>query len=117
MIVHMEDEQERWIGQSSKSLQSLLDDGKFILHGKQSIYPMNGAATTLHTAKPCHLALSKLVYGCFELLYHFFVGQLSCAVEGEKLVFQTIIYEIFGWNAFVKEVLHFCDHAIFETLV
>ena len=87
MIVHMEDEQERWIGQSSKSFQSLLDDGKFIVRGQHGINPVDGTTSTLHTAKPCHLALGKLVNGCFELLYHLFVGQLSRAMKSEKLLF------------------------------
>ena len=101
----------------SKCLQSFLDDGKFVVRGQHGINPVDGAATSLHAAKPSHLALGKLVDGCFQLLHHFVIRQLTSAMEGEELVFQTIIDEIFGWNAFIEEALHFCHHAIFETLV
>lgn len=50
-------------------------------------YPMNGKATPLHTTKPRHLSLGKLVDRYFELGKHLVVRALASDIFGEVFVF------------------------------
>lgn len=50
-------------------------------------YPMNGKATPLHTTKPRHLPLGKLVDRYFELGKHLVVRALANDIFGEEFVF------------------------------
>ena len=70
----------------------------------------------LHSSEPGHLALGKLVDGNFEFGKHFLITHFSNQMQRQVFVFQSVIGELFGCQALVKQALHLVQHAIFEPL-
>ena len=76
---------------------------------------MDREASALHTTKPRHLSLGKLMDGDFETRKHFVVGELPCQIFRQKLILQAIVYKVVSRDALIEKGLYLIDHALLKT--
>ena len=86
-----------------------------LIHWQHSIYPMNFKPTTLHTTKPCHLPLSKLMNCYLKPSEHIIITGLSYYIFRDIIIFQTRIDSMFSRNTGSKQLLYFIDHTVIQA--
>ena len=93
------------------------NDGDFFFARLGIIYPMYLGSASFHTPEPCHLSLGKLMDGNLELVEHLLIRELADDMERKVLVLQSVVDEIVGLQASVKQSSHLVDHASFKTFI
>ena len=78
---------------------------------------MYSETTTLHASEPSHLALGKLMDGCFELEEHLVVRDFANGILSQELVLQAIVNQVFGRYSFCQQAPHLVHHTFIQTLL
>ena len=72
-------------------------------------------SAALHTAKPCHLPLGKLVYSYLQeperILERTYANDVFCHI----FIFETVIDEVGGWYARVEKTSYLVSHTLVKA--
>ena len=76
---------------------------------------MKRIAAALHTPKPRHLPLGKLVYRDFKLLKHLIIAQFTYHIFREIFIFQPIINQVVGRNTAINQPPYLISHSCLKA--
>ena len=82
----------------------------FFLHREGGVNPINLKSAAFHTPEPGHLPLGELMDGNLKTREHLAIGQLPRQILSHKLIFQSVLDQVFCRYALIEQGLHLIHH-------